>query len=55
MLFQARPQDYAREVLAQDRPVSFHQHSSPGPLKVYATWFQHDDLALKRRRRNDEF
>ncbi|KOB77073.1 putative Beta-1,3-glucosyltransferase [Operophtera brumata] len=33
LFHQARPQDYAREVLAQDRPVSFHRHSSPGPLK----------------------
>ncbi|KAL0842465.1 hypothetical protein ABMA28_014561 [Loxostege sticticalis] len=53
LFHQARPQDYAREVLARDRPVSFHRHSSPEPLRVYATWFQHDDLALKRWRRDE--
>ncbi|XP_037295638.1 beta-1,3-glucosyltransferase-like isoform X2 [Manduca sexta] len=50
LFHQARPQDYAREVLARDRPVSFHRHSAPDPQRVYATWFQHDDLALRRRR-----
>ncbi|XP_045445585.1 beta-1,3-glucosyltransferase [Melitaea cinxia] len=54
LFHQARPQDYPREVLARDRPVTFHRHSSPEPLRVYATWFQHDDLALKRRRNKDE-
>ncbi|CAG5051020.1 unnamed protein product, partial [Parnassius apollo] len=54
LFHQARPQDYAREVLARDRPVSFHRHSSPDPLRVYATWFQHEDLALKRRKNKDE-
>ncbi|KAF9422252.1 hypothetical protein HW555_002061, partial [Spodoptera exigua] len=50
----ARPQDYAREVLTRDRPVSFHRHSSPEPTRVYATWFQHDDLAIRKTRRRDE-
>ncbi|XP_047527906.1 beta-1,3-glucosyltransferase [Vanessa atalanta] len=54
LFHQARPQDYPREVLARDRPVSFHRHSSPEPLRVYATWFQHDDLALKRKKNKDE-
>ncbi|XP_028158661.1 beta-1,3-glucosyltransferase-like [Ostrinia furnacalis] len=53
LFHQARPQDYPREVLARDRPVSFHRHSTPDPLRVYATWFQHDDLALKRWRRDE--
>ncbi|CAH2990435.1 unnamed protein product [Chilo suppressalis] len=50
LFHQARPQDYAREVIARDRPVSFHRHSSPDPVRVYATWFQHDDLALRHKR-----
>ncbi|KAJ8722395.1 hypothetical protein PYW07_003575 [Mythimna separata] len=54
LFHQARPQDYAREVLTRDRPVSFHRHSSPEPLRVYATWFQHDDLAIKKPWRRDE-
>ncbi|XP_039746735.1 beta-1,3-glucosyltransferase isoform X2 [Pararge aegeria] len=54
LFHQARPQDYAREVLARDRPVSFHRHSSPEPLRVYATWFQHDDLAVQRKKNRDE-
>ncbi|XP_026747763.1 beta-1,3-glucosyltransferase isoform X2 [Trichoplusia ni] len=54
LFHQARPQDYAREVLARDRPVSFHRHSSPEPIRVYSTWFQHDDLAVKKTRRRDE-
>ncbi|XP_060800336.1 beta-1,3-glucosyltransferase isoform X1 [Amyelois transitella] len=49
LFHQARPQDYSREVLARDRPVSFHGHSSPEPMRVYATWFQHDHIARKRR------
>ncbi|CAH0722039.1 unnamed protein product, partial [Brenthis ino] len=53
LFHQARPQDYPREVLARDRPVSFHRHSSPEPTRVYATWFQHDDLALKRNKRDE--
>ncbi|XP_073943631.1 beta-1,3-glucosyltransferase-like isoform X2 [Choristoneura fumiferana] len=53
LFHQARPQDYPREVLSRDRPVSFHRHSSPDPYKVYATWFQHDDLALKLRHRDE--
>ncbi|XP_035436986.2 beta-1,3-glucosyltransferase isoform X2 [Spodoptera frugiperda] len=54
LFHQARPQDYAREVLTRDRPVSFHRHSSPEPTRVYATWFQHDDLAVRKTRRRDE-
>ncbi|KAH9629241.1 hypothetical protein HF086_008323, partial [Spodoptera exigua] len=54
LFHQARPQDYAREVLTRDRPVSFHRHSSPEPTRVYATWFQHDDLAIRKTRRRDE-
>ncbi|XP_061711644.1 beta-1,3-glucosyltransferase isoform X1 [Cydia pomonella] len=54
LFHQARPQDYPREVLSRDRPLSFHRHSSPEPYKVYATWFQHDDLALKHRYSKDE-
>lgn len=53
LFHQARPQDYAREVLARDRPISFHRHSSPEPSRVYATWFQHDDLALKLSRKDE--
>ncbi|XP_045491160.1 uncharacterized protein LOC123691026 [Colias croceus] len=45
LFHQARPQDYPREVLARDRPVSFHRLPRE-PVKVYAAWFQHDDLAL---------
>ncbi|XP_023945454.2 beta-1,3-glucosyltransferase isoform X4 [Bicyclus anynana] len=54
LFHQARPQDYARETLARDRPVSFHRHSSPEPLRVYAAWFQHDDRAVRRRNHRDE-
>ncbi|XP_026329722.1 beta-1,3-glucosyltransferase isoform X2 [Hyposmocoma kahamanoa] len=52
LFHQARPQDYPREALV-DRPVSFHRHSSPDPFRVYTTWFYHDDLALKRRKREE--
>ncbi|XP_038215958.1 beta-1,3-glucosyltransferase isoform X1 [Zerene cesonia] len=45
LFHQARPQDYPREVLARDRPVSFHRLPRE-PVKIYAAWFQHDDLAL---------
>ncbi|GBP17192.1 Beta-1,3-glucosyltransferase [Eumeta japonica] len=54
LFHQARPQDYPREYLSRDRPVSFHRHSTPDPTRLYATWFQHDELTLmKRKSRND--
>ncbi|KAJ2953033.1 hypothetical protein O0L34_g7424 [Tuta absoluta] len=53
LFHQGRPQDYPREILGRDRPVSFHRHSSPEPIKVYATWFQHDDLAIRRRKKDE--
>ncbi|XP_041977261.1 beta-1,3-glucosyltransferase isoform X2 [Aricia agestis] len=50
LFHQARPSDYPREAIARDRPVSFHRHSAPDPLLVYATWFRHDDMAVPRAR-----
>ncbi|XP_048479530.1 beta-1,3-glucosyltransferase [Plutella xylostella] len=53
LMHQARPQDYPREVLGRERPISFHRHSSPEPLRVYATWFQHDDRRMKDTMRTE--
>ncbi|XP_032514054.2 beta-1,3-glucosyltransferase isoform X1 [Danaus plexippus] len=52
LFHQARPQDYPREVLARDRPASFHRLSAP-PGRVYSTWFQRDDLAIRGTGRDE--
>lgn len=49
LFHQNRPQDYPREHLSRDRPVSFHRHSSPEPNRVYSTWFLSDHKLPKKR------
>ncbi|XP_075220376.1 beta-1,3-glucosyltransferase isoform X2 [Lycorma delicatula] len=42
---QARPNDYATDYLAVQKPVSFHKHWMIDPLYVYKKWFgEADDL-----------
>ncbi|XP_055592266.1 beta-1,3-glucosyltransferase-like isoform X2 [Uranotaenia lowii] len=45
LFHQARPSDYAPEVLAADRPaiVSFHKHWQIDPYQVYNRWFRAND------------
>jgi UDP-glucose:O-linked fucose beta-1,3-glucosyltransferase len=41
---QARPDDYAPEVLAMQQPVSFHKHWLVDPFEIYKNWFDLDFL-----------
>lgn len=38
-MFQARPNDYASDYLAVQKPVSFHKHWMIDPIEVYNEWF----------------
>lgn len=46
ILFQARPNDYAIELLKQDSPISFHKFWQLDPFEVYRTWFEASDRQL---------
>lgn len=48
LFHQARPEDYSKEYLARDRPVSFHKHWMVDPVSIYREWFESDDLELKQ-------
>jgi len=36
--------DYDRNILEENDPVSFHHFNDIDPRKVYQTWFQKSDL-----------
>ncbi|XP_046906395.1 beta-1,3-glucosyltransferase-like [Hypomesus transpacificus] len=40
LFHQARPDDYARELLSHQQSISFHKHWNSDPLGVYARWLQ---------------
>lgn len=40
--FQARPEDYAKEFLAHQTPVSFHKHWNIDPIAVFNKWLKDD-------------
>ncbi|KAM9733453.1 beta 3-glucosyltransferase a [Menidia menidia] len=43
LFHQARPEDYARDLLAHQVPVSFHKHWNIDPIAVFNKWLK-DDL-----------
>nr|XP_055052845.1 beta 3-glucosyltransferase a isoform X1 [Misgurnus anguillicaudatus] len=43
LFHQARPEDYAKEFLAHQTPVSFHKHWNIDPIAVFNKWLK-DDL-----------
>uniref|UniRef100_H2YPD9 N-acetylgalactosaminide beta-1,3-galactosyltransferase n=1 Tax=Ciona savignyi TaxID=51511 RepID=H2YPD9_CIOSA len=43
LFHQARPVDYAKAFLANQKPISFHKHWEIDPYKVYNDWFAFDD------------
>lgn len=42
LTFQARPEDYARDFLAHQVPISFHKHWNIDPVAVYNKWLKGD-------------
>ncbi|KAM3616289.1 uncharacterized protein V6R79_015588 [Siganus canaliculatus] len=46
LFHQARPEDYARDLLAHQIPISFHKHWNIDPVAVYNKWLK-NDLATK--------
>lgn len=46
LIFQARPEDYARDFLAHQVPISFHKHWNIDPVAVFNKWLR-DDLVAK--------
>lgn len=41
---QARPEDYSREFLAHQVPVSFHKHWNIDPISVFQKWLKDDGM-----------
>ncbi|XP_067364274.1 beta 3-glucosyltransferase a isoform X2 [Channa argus] len=46
LFHQARPEDYARDFLAHQVPISFHKHWNIDPVAVFNKWLR-DDLRAK--------
>ena len=44
LFHQARPNDYAKGFLGNQRPISFHKHWMNDPVKVYKEWFANADM-----------
>lgn len=42
---QARPEDYARELLAHQVPISFHKHWNIDPVAVFNKWLKDDKVS----------
>lgn len=40
---QARPDDYPKELLLRQRPISFHKHWNINPVAVYQQWLMDSD------------
>lgn len=45
LIFQARPEDYARDFLAHQVPISFHKHWNIDPVAVFNKWLRDDSAA----------
>ncbi|XP_072248262.1 beta 3-glucosyltransferase a [Leuresthes tenuis] len=46
LFHQARPEDYAKDLLAHQVPISFHKHWNIDPVAVFNKWLK-DDLRAK--------
>lgn len=44
---QARPEDYARDLLAHQVPISFHKHWNIDPVAVFNKWLKDDTVSNK--------
>lgn len=40
LTLQARPEDYARDFLAHQVPISFHKHWNIDPVAVFNKWLK---------------
>ncbi|XP_076729457.1 beta 3-glucosyltransferase a isoform X2 [Maylandia zebra] len=45
LFHQARPEDYARDFLAHQVPISFHKHWNIDPIAVFNKWLKNDFTA----------
>lgn len=43
ILSQARPEDYAKEFLAHQTPISFHKHWNIDPIVVFNKWLKNGE------------
>ena len=43
---QARPEDYAADLLKSQDPISFHKFWNTDPLAMYDKWFRNADQDL---------
>lgn len=42
---QARPEDYARDLLAHQVPISFHKHWNVDPVAVFNKWLKDEQVS----------
>ena len=49
---QARPEDYAKDLLIHQDPISFHKFWNTDPLKIYDKWFRKADQKLEQYKYN---
>ena len=47
LFHQARPEDYAPDLLGYRDPISFHKFWNTDPMKIYDKWFRQADQKLK--------
>ena len=47
LFHQARPEDYAPDLLRYRDPISFHKFWNTDPMKIYDKWFRQADQKLK--------
>uniref|UniRef100_A0AAR2L1T5 Fringe-like glycosyltransferase domain-containing protein n=1 Tax=Pygocentrus nattereri TaxID=42514 RepID=A0AAR2L1T5_PYGNA len=48
LFHQARPEDYARDFLAHQIPISFHKHWNIDPVAVFSKWLNDSDSSAER-------
>ncbi|KAK1786458.1 hypothetical protein P4O66_018143 [Electrophorus voltai] len=53
LFHQARPEDYARDFLAHQTPISFHKHWNIDPIAVFHQWLK-DDVAVSSKTTREE-
>ncbi|XP_073439276.1 beta-1,3-glucosyltransferase isoform X1 [Dendrobates tinctorius] len=51
LFHQARPNDYSKDYLSHQVPVSFHKHWNIDPVKVYNSWLAQDKSEEPKKRK----
>ncbi|TRY66000.1 hypothetical protein DNTS_003780 [Danionella cerebrum] len=54
LFHQARPEDYAREFLGHQTPISFHKHWNIDPVAVFIKWLKSDQHTEKLKNKTRE-